>query len=46
MIETESFIIPSPKMIENNLGNLTLLIIVRAATESVAHIAAEKSKIY
>jgi hypothetical protein len=40
MIATASLIIPSPKIIENNFGYLSDLIIVKAATESVAHIVA------
>jgi hypothetical protein len=37
---TASFTIPSPKIIENSLGYLSDLIIVKAATESVAQIVA------
>ena len=45
MIETASLIIPSPKMTENSLGCSLGLIRVRAATESVAHMIAENSRI-
>lgn len=40
IIATASFIIPYPKTIENNLGYLLGLIIVRAATESDAQMVA------
>ena len=46
MIETESLTIPSPNKIENNFGYLSGLIIVRAATESVAQTQPEYNKIY
>lgn len=46
MIETPSFIIPSPKTTLNNLGYLSEEIRVRAATESVAQIVAQQSIIY
>lgn len=45
IIATASFIIPSPNIIENNLGYLSAFIIVKAATESVAQIVAEKNNI-
>lgn len=38
MIETASFNRPSPKTMLNNLGYLSALIIVNAATASEAHI--------
>lgn len=38
--------IPSPKITENNLGYFSGLIIVKAATESVAHIVALYINIY
>ncbi len=40
MMATASFIIPSPKTIENNFGYLFGFIIVNAATESDAQIVA------
>lgn len=40
MIATASLTIPSPKIMENILGNYEALISVRAATESVALIVA------
>lgn len=40
MIATASFTIPSPKMIENILGNYDALMRVNAATESVADMVA------
>jgi hypothetical protein len=45
IIATASFIIPSPNIIENNLGYLSAFIIVKAATESVAQMVAEKNNI-
>ena len=45
IIATASFTIPSPKTIENSLGYFWGLIIVRAATESVAQIVAENKRI-
>lgn len=45
IIATASLTIPSPNTIENNFGYFFGLIIVRAATESVAQIVAEKSKV-
>ena len=42
MIATASFTIPSPNTTLNNFGYLSALIIVKAATESVAQIVAEK----
>ena len=40
-----SFTIPSPKIMENNVGLWSNFIIVRAATASDAQSVAEKSKI-
>ncbi len=40
MIATASLTIPSPKMMENILGNSDALMRVRAATESVAEMVA------
>lgn len=40
IIATASFTIPSPKIIENSFGYCEGLIIVKAATLSVAHIVA------
>lgn len=40
MMATASLTIPSPKIIENSLGNSLALIKVSAATESVAEIVA------
>lgn len=46
MIETASLTIPSPNTTLNNFGYLLGLIIVNAATESVAHIVAANIIIY
>lgn len=41
IIATASFTIPSPNIMEKSFGYLSALIIVNAATESVAQIVAE-----
>lgn len=46
IIDTASLTIPSPNTTLNNLGYFFGLIIVKAATESVAHIVAANTIIY
>lgn len=44
-MQTASLITPSPKRIANNLGSVSSLIKVKAATESVAEMTDENNKI-